>query len=536
MQRKDKGKPRWTGYLVWSTRRRKEISVEHPEWTFNDVAKNISTEWKEVPQEEKDKFQEEAETMNAAGQKKMPKLTDSGDEDWSEEEDPTFEEAYISKKPIMLKIKKDMDDGSGDLDDSLAAQRSTRKRKRPSFFQEFENEENNLDKILDEFELEQMEEAQKPKPERKIVPRDPNSVPRRRRRAREPSPEEPQEPVELETSRSGRVRKKPKFRQYFRPVEGEEEDHNEEEEDDDEDEGDRDEYQPDESEPEEPDEEFADEEEEEDEDEEEGEDGEGKKKKITLPPKKRGRPPKKLMTDAEIEEAAEAAAKSAKAADEDDDDDEDDEDYDDGEDSEKSDQERKKSYKVNAAEAVDRFWHGRNVALFQVKPTWIRDEEDEDEGDDESGGIKKEPGEGATSDKRKEQDEDGAEENPLEGAGDEQQEDETAAASNDDHVAGDAPAELMDTSEAAPPTEMAEAVDAMGELGEDEQVTEASADSDRPSETVDPIAQDSDKADGDVAAVPEEEDLLTSASSKMEEGDETYKDIIAESQIDNIFN
>ena len=34
-----------------------------------------------------------------------------------------------------------------------------------------------------------------------------------------------------------------------------------------------------------------------------------------------------------------------------------------------------------------------------------------------------------------------------------------------------------------------------------------------------------------------EEDLLTSAaSSKMEEGDDKFKDIIAEGQIDNIFN
>jgi hypothetical protein len=29
-KRKDKGKPRWTAYLLWSTRRRKEIAVENP--------------------------------------------------------------------------------------------------------------------------------------------------------------------------------------------------------------------------------------------------------------------------------------------------------------------------------------------------------------------------------------------------------------------------------------------------------------------------------------------------------------------------
>ena len=39
------------------------------------------------------------------------------------------------------------------------------------------------------------------------------------------------------------------------------------------------------------------------------------------------------------------------------------------------------------------------------------------------------------------------------------------------------------------------------------------------------------------AAAETEEDLLTSAaSSKMEEGDDKFKDIIAEGQIDNIFN
>ena len=62
-------------------------------------------------------------------------------------------------------------------------------------------------------------------------------------------------------------------------------------------------------------------------------------------------------------------------------------------------------------------------------------------------------------------------------------------------------------------------------------------------------SQDGDKG-GDGGAVSEEtpaasaetpaeteEDLLTSAaSSKMEEGDDKFKDIIAEGQIDNIFN
>ena len=60
----------------------------------------------------------------------------SGSDSWSEDEDPSF-----SEKP---KIKRE------------ASERSSRARKRPSFFQEYENEEDNLDKILDEFEQEQV--------------------------------------------------------------------------------------------------------------------------------------------------------------------------------------------------------------------------------------------------------------------------------------------------------------------------------------------------------------------------------------------
>ena len=76
----------------------------------------------------------------------------------------------------MLKIKKEGEEG----DDPQGIEREQRERKRPSFFQEFENEENNLDKILDEFEQEQMEEAKKPKPEKKERP--PGYVPKKRKR------------------------------------------------------------------------------------------------------------------------------------------------------------------------------------------------------------------------------------------------------------------------------------------------------------------------------------------------------------------
>lgn len=80
--------------------------------------------------------------------------------------------------------------------------RSGRKRKRPSFFQEFENEESNLDKILDDFEQEQLQESRTPKP-RKVV-KNPGSRPRQRRPpVQEDDYDDYDDEVELETTRSG---------------------------------------------------------------------------------------------------------------------------------------------------------------------------------------------------------------------------------------------------------------------------------------------------------------------------------------------
>lgn len=52
-----------------------------------------------------EKYKEEAERLNATNARKLPQITDSGEEDWSENDDPSFNQA--SKKPIMLKIKKE---------------------------------------------------------------------------------------------------------------------------------------------------------------------------------------------------------------------------------------------------------------------------------------------------------------------------------------------------------------------------------------------------------------------------------------------
>jgi hypothetical protein len=286
--RKDKGRPRWTAYLLWSTRRRKELTAENEGYTFAQIGRTISDEWKKVEGEALEKLKNEAEKLNFDGIRKLPKEavsesgSDSGSDAWSEEEDPSFDETNV-KKPIMLKIKRE------------AGEERTpgRSRKRPSFFQDYENNENNLDKILDDFELEQIEEAKKPRePKAKKEPKAPGSKPRKRK---DPVPliEEEDKDCELETSRSGRVRKI-RRRKVFAFDEEEEESQSDSE--------DRDEYKPDGSEPDdEPEEEFL----EEASEEEEGEEGEEDENGIRLPPKKRSR--KGEMTKEEIEEAKRAA-------------------------------------------------------------------------------------------------------------------------------------------------------------------------------------------------------------------------------------
>lgn len=237
-ERKDKGKPRWTAYLLWSTRRRKELTAENESYTFAQIGRIISDEWKKVEGDDLDKLKEEAEKLNFEGVKKLPKAAQSGSsdsEEWSEDEDPSFDETHV-KKPIMLKIKREKEE------------RNTRQRKRPSFFQDYENEENNLDKILDEFEQEQILEARAPRePKPKREPKA-SSRPRKRR-APSPTMMDDEKEIELETSRSGRVRKIRRRKVYaFDDPDEPDEDSGD----------DGDEFQPD-SEPEEPDEEYIDE-------------------------------------------------------------------------------------------------------------------------------------------------------------------------------------------------------------------------------------------------------------------------------------
>lgn len=92
------------------------------------------------------------------------------------DEDSDFEEGYRRKqKPVKLKIKKEKKEGEEGVESEPSAStesdwepeadivpqareksRSGRQRKRPSFFQEFESQENNLDSILAEFEQNQV--------------------------------------------------------------------------------------------------------------------------------------------------------------------------------------------------------------------------------------------------------------------------------------------------------------------------------------------------------------------------------------------
>merc|ERR1719412_3401246 len=120
-ERSDKGRPRWTAYLLCSTRRRKELTAENESFTFAQIGRIISDEWKKVEGEALDKLKEEAEKLNFDGVRKLPGKPGSGSgssdseswseasESWSEDDDPTFDETNV-KKPVMLKIKREQEE------------------------------------------------------------------------------------------------------------------------------------------------------------------------------------------------------------------------------------------------------------------------------------------------------------------------------------------------------------------------------------------------------------------------------------------
>merc|ERR1712198_297587 len=285
--------------------------------------------WKQIDADEKDELQKEAEEMNELGIRKLPRDDDAPDPDRdTTDEDSDFEEGYRRKaKPIKLpRIKKEGEemegnDKSGEEDTSESdwepeaeivpkerdTSRSGRQRKRPSFFQEFESQENNLDNILQEFEQTQAAEFGKLK-QPKPPPKPASERKPRKRKAPVVAVEQEEIPVEVETLRSGRKRKVRRVMNAFL---------DEEDEDDKLLRGassDDDDFEPppeEEVEKLEDEDDAIEEEEEIDEDisDEDLEDSDGERNSrnmMALPIKKRGRP-KKILTDYEIEEATRAA-------------------------------------------------------------------------------------------------------------------------------------------------------------------------------------------------------------------------------------
>ena len=110
-----RGKPTWTAYLLWSTRKRRDMVVDHPEWTFAQMAKWFIDEWKKADADEIDELQKEAEEMNELGIRKLPrdedvpKLPHHTDIHDTTDKDSDAKDCYRKKsKPNMLINEKEM--------------------------------------------------------------------------------------------------------------------------------------------------------------------------------------------------------------------------------------------------------------------------------------------------------------------------------------------------------------------------------------------------------------------------------------------
>lgn len=240
---REKRKGHWTAYLLWSTRKRKEINKEYPDYSFADVGKAISDGWKKITPEETTLLKDEADELNRNNVKKLPETKEGSDEDDesenSEEEDPSIDETNL-KKAFTKEI--------------APVRRSGRSRKNPTFFQEVAEKEDKLDEMLDHYEEKQIQESinesNEGKRKTKTTPKadaseagpSSSSGPTRKYKKKVPSPLKDKRPVELETSRSGRVRKKARFNDYF-TKDSEEEDSDNPEDDDFDVKGDREEQE-----------------------------------------------------------------------------------------------------------------------------------------------------------------------------------------------------------------------------------------------------------------------------------------------------
>jgi hypothetical protein len=209
---KEKKKGYWNGYKLWSTRKRKELNRENPEYSFAEVSKLISEGWAEITEDETRQLKEEADDLNANNIRKLPEDKQgtglSEESENSEEEDPSFDETNL-KKVVTKQLP--------------PVRRSGRTRKNPAFFQEVAEKEEKFDELLDYNEEKQIKESldengnprKRPKPIKKEDPDAGPSSSTRRRYRKKIEPKEEKQEVELETTRSGRVRKKARFNDHL---------------------------------------------------------------------------------------------------------------------------------------------------------------------------------------------------------------------------------------------------------------------------------------------------------------------------------
>lgn len=64
-QRKDKGKPRYTAYMLWAREIRKELLKHNPEMDFSTMSKKLGELWATVKSNEKFNWRRRAKRLNS---------------------------------------------------------------------------------------------------------------------------------------------------------------------------------------------------------------------------------------------------------------------------------------------------------------------------------------------------------------------------------------------------------------------------------------------------------------------------------------
>lgn len=62
--KKEGGKKLVTGYILYSSERRKTVSSSHPEATFGEISRIVGNEWRNLADEEKSSWEKRATKMN----------------------------------------------------------------------------------------------------------------------------------------------------------------------------------------------------------------------------------------------------------------------------------------------------------------------------------------------------------------------------------------------------------------------------------------------------------------------------------------